>query len=483
MNAIPSLLQRRRLAPLSRALILATALCAGPAFALSPPPPASAPSYAGIIGLEESFLAPQHWIAQLPNPDAVILDRAGIAAQNARMRQLDGSIHDLRALPANLPRAFVAEQINGISRASTRTLYDVQGKEVGSAQLKAVTDNLALDRIADNRPIQYGLVVHRAALRAFPTELRVFSSKGDTDIDRFQESALFPGDAVAVLHESADGKWVFVSSERYAAWMEKRFVGVGSSEQVFGYGQSGPYRVITGATAHTVHTPEEPRVSDLQLEMGVRVPVLADWPAMTPVNGQQAHASHVIQLPVRNDDGSLALVPALLPRSQDTASDYLPLTQRNLITQAFKFLGERYGWGHSYDTRDCSGFVSEIYRSFGVLLPRNTSAQAISPALDRIAFSDKDGKSKRDAAIAGLNVGDLIYIPGHVMMAIGQSNGMTWVIHDTSGGSWFDAGGKRVHASLNGVSVTPLQPMMASDTASYIDRMTNIQRIRPQATK
>ncbi|MNV46943.1 Dipeptidyl-peptidase 6 [compost metagenome] len=265
--------------------------------------------------------------------------------------------------------------------------------------------------------------------------------------------------------------------------MEKRFVGVGSAEQVFGYGKAAAHRVITGATARTVHTPEEPRVSDLQLEMGVRVPVLSDWPAMTPVNGQQAHASHVIQLPVRNDDGSLALVPALLPRSQDTAADYLPLTQANLITQAFKFLGERYGWGHSYDTRDCSGFVSEIYRSFGVLLPRNTSAQAVSPALDRIAFSDKDGKAKRDAAINNLQVGDLIYIPGHVMMAIGQSNGMTWVIHDTSGGSWFDASGKRVHASLNGVSVTPLQPMMASDTASYIDRMTNIQRIRPQATK
>ena len=40
MYAIPSLLQRRRLAPLSRALILATALCAGPALALAPPTPA-----------------------------------------------------------------------------------------------------------------------------------------------------------------------------------------------------------------------------------------------------------------------------------------------------------------------------------------------------------------------------------------------------------------------------------------------------------
>ncbi len=483
MIAIPTLPQRRRLAPLSRALILATALCAGPAFALSPTPVQMAPAYAGIIGLEEALLTPQPWIAQLPDADTLILDRAGIAAQNLRMRQLDASIIDLHKLPATLPRTLVREHIDAISSAPTRTLYDVQGRQVSATQLQAIAANLGLEAIPASRPIQYGLVVHRAALRTFPTDLRVFSSKGDTDIDRFQESALFPGDAVAVLHESADGKWVFVASERYAAWMEKRFVGIGSADQVFGYGKEGPYRVITGATATTAYTPEEPRVSNLQLEMGVRVPVLADWPVMDTVNGQQAHAAHVIQLPVRNDDGSLALVPALLPRSQETSDDYLPLTRANLITQAFKFLGERYGWGHSYDTRDCSGFVSEIYRSFGVLLPRNTSAQAISPALDRLPFTDKDDTATREAAIADLQVGDLVYIPGHVMMMLGTANGMTWMIHDTSGGSWFDADGKRIHAQLNGVSVTPLEPMMASDTASYIDRMTNIQRIRPQATK
>src|SRR3546814_16455484 len=67
-----------------------------------------------------------------------------------------------------------------------------------------------------------------------------------------------------------------------------------------------------------------------------------------------------------NDDGSLRIVPALLPRTADVSADYLPLTHANLIRQAFKFLGERYGWGHSYGTRDCSGFVSEVYRSFGL---------------------------------------------------------------------------------------------------------------------
>ncbi|MGH8086708.1 MAG: NlpC/P60 family protein, partial [Stenotrophomonas sp.] len=282
------------------------------------------------------------------------------------------------------------------------------------------------------------------------------------------------------LHESADRQWLFITSERYSAWIETRFVGVGDADTVFGYGGHGPHRVVTGATASTTFTPEEPRVSRLQLDMGVRLPVLADWPVQTPVNGQQAHASHVVQLPVRNEDGSLALVPALIARAEDTAPEYLNLTPRNLLNQAFKFLGERYGWGHSYDTRDCSGFVSEVYRSFGILLPRNTSAQAVSPALDRIAFTAKDDKARRIAAVQQLQLGNLVYIPGHVMMTIGRINGQTWVIHDTAGGSWFGPDGKRVQAHLNGVSVTPLEPMMASDTVSYIDRITNIQRIRPQ---
>lgn len=468
-----------RLAWPARALL--AAVLALPGAAAWAEEPLAAPSdFAGVVGLREAYLDPAFWAARLPDADRVILDRAGIAAQNARMRAEDDSIHDLRALPARLPRATVLADIQALSRWPQKPLFGEDGKPVAATARPAIEANLALDAIPAERPLQYGLVTHRAALRAFPTALRVFTSQGDTDIDRFQESALFPGDAVAVLHESADGQWLFITSERYSAWIEKRFVGVGDAATVLGYGQHGPYRVVTGATAYTAFTPEEPRVSRLQLEMGVRLPVLADWPVAQAVNGQQAHGAHVVQLPVRNDDGTLALVPALLPRSQDTASDYLPLTPRNLLTQSFKFLGERYGWGHSYDTRDCSGFVSEIYRSFGVLVPRNTSAQAVSPALDRIAFSDKDGKAKRNAAVQQLQVGDLVYIPGHVMVTIGQLDGQTWMIHDTAGGSWFSADGKRVQAHLNGVSVTPLQPMMASDTVSYIDRITNIQRIRPQ---
>jgi len=434
----------------------------------------------GVVGVTPARLTPAYWIARQQQPDRVILDRAGIEAQNARMRADDVHIHDLRALPSPLPARFVREEIDKLSVRPERPLYDVHGQPVQAAQLDGYVANLALAAVPAERPLQYGLVTQRAALRTFPTDTRVFSSNDDTDIDRFQESALFPGDAVAVLHESADGRWLFVASERYYAWIEKSAVATGPATQVFGYAAQGPYRVVTGATAFTTYTPEQPQVSRLQLDMGVRVPVLADWPVDKPVNGQHPYTAWVIQLPIRNADGSLALVPALLPRVEDTAADYLPLTPRHLVTQAFKFLGERYGWGHSYDARDCSGFVSEIYRSFGVLMPRNTSAQSISPALDRIAFEKNDSTAKRMAAVRNLQVGDLVYIPGHVMVTLGHDQGLTYMIHDTAGGGWADAQGKRVSAHLNGVSVTPLEPMLASDTVTYIDRITNIQRIRPR---
>src|SRR5690606_37454135 len=130
------------------------------------------------------------------------------------------------------------------------------------------------------------------------------------------------------------------------------------------YTAASPHRIITGSVEHTVYTPEEPRVSGLQLDMGLKLPLELDLPP-GPVNGQHAYTAHVLRMPVREPDGRLSFAPALLPTRADSSADYLPLTAGNIIDQGFKLLGERYGWGHAYGTRDCSGFVSEVYRSMG----------------------------------------------------------------------------------------------------------------------
>ena len=474
---------RRRLRtalPTLRLLTLALAFAALPGLARDQAKTAPLPIPAsGVIGVEDAYFSPEFWVARAQAPDAVLLDRAAIDRRNARLLREDDSMHDLSALPATLDRAQVAGWIDGLASPPAKPLWDETGKPVPKATLDAIVANRAMHAIPASQPTRYGMAVERAALRTFPTTLRVFSSNGDGDIDRFQESALFPGDPVAIVHASADGQWLFVVSPRYAAWVETKAIAEGDKAAVLGYGQRAPYRVVTGAKPRTVFTREEPRLSELQLDMGTRIPLAAVAPDK-PVNGQHPYSAWILDLPVRDADGRLGFAPALLQKNAGSEGDYLPLTRANILRQAFRFLGERYGWGHAYNGRDCSGFVSEVYRSMGVQMPRNTSDQSVSPVFARTHFEAGDSRDKRMAAVDALDVGDLIYIPGHVMMYVGRIDGMPYVIHDTNGGSYLGADGQLHSMHLNGVSLTPLLPLRFGKEHDYVDRITNIVRVAKQ---
>ena len=463
-------------------LVAALALC-HPGLAQQrarvPEPPAAGtlPSH-GLAGITEAQLSADFWLAQLQHPDQPLADQAAVSAQNARLVQLDPTMNDLHAVPAKVGRQEVTAAIGSLSRLPQSALYDVDGSVVKAVVLRELEQALALDTIPAQASPAYGLAVRRTALRKFPTGLRVFSSRGETDIDRFQESALFPGTPVAILHRSRDEKWLWVMSRNYQAWASAADIATGNRDVVLGYADKQPFRLVTGARVSTVFTREAPAVSELPLDMGTRIP-LAAVATDAPVNGQHPYTSWALELPARDDAGALAFVPALLQKNQDSAGAPLPLTRANLIRQSFKFLGERYGWGHSYNGRDCSGFVSEVYRSMGLELPRNTRDQSISPALAHTTFGEEATAAARRAAVDGLQVGDLIYIPGHVMMMIGRIEGAPYVIHDTNGGSYLDADGELRSLRLNAVSVTPLLPLRFNRSESYVDRITSIVRPHP----
>lgn len=460
------------------ALAALLSLSALPALARDIPAAPASPATA-IPGLSAQHLDPAFWMERIGHRDRVLLQPDQVAQQNVRMLDDDPAIHDIEGLSGTLERTQVEGWIRALSAPPTRTLYDETGKAGTQRQMERLVTSLALAQIPQTQVTRHGMLVQRADVRTFPTRLRVFHSPGDTDLDRFQETALFPGTPVVIAHASRDRAWLFVVSATYAGWVEARHVAQGDKRAIFEYARRAPYVVVTGATARTAFTPSRPEVSSLQLEMGVRVPVLVDWPPDAPVNGQHPLASHVIELPTRDADGMLAFAPALLPRSADVAPGSLPMTSQAIVAQSFKFLGERYGWGHDYNARDCSGFVGEVYRSFGVLMPRNTGAQATSPALAGVALTADDDHARRVALLRATRVGDLVYIPGHVMLVIGHVDGAPYVIHDVAGMTHRVADGSIVRTPLNGVVVTPLLPMLGGDGRDIADHVTAIRRMAP----
>ncbi|MCC4601076.1 SH3 domain-containing protein [Xanthomonas melonis] len=465
--------------PLSRCLLTLLLIvfalpCAAVSRSASVPTPHAAP-----FAVDDAQLTPDYWSQRTPGAQVPRLSGAQIADFNARLLRDDASMHDLSRLPATLPGAAVRARIQALSAPPTRALYDAHGHRIAAARLAQWQRTLALDALPPQVAPRYALVVQRAALRTFPTSERVFASPDDRDIDRFQESALYPGTPVAVLHASADGAWRFVIAANYAAWIAADHIAEGSRTDVLDYAQHGARLIVTAAHVQTVYTPELPAVSALRLDMGSSLPLLTDWPPQQAVNGQSPIAAHVVQLPVRGTDGRLQRVPALVPRGADVRVGALPASDDALLRQAFKFLGERYGWGNDYAARDCSGFVLDVYRSLGIALPRNTGDQARSPVPHRVAFDAHAPPSQRTRQLAQLRVGDLIYIPGHVMLVIGHERGTPWVIHDVAGISYRSANGSVQRAPLNGVSVTPLLPLLATDGTPLVAHIVRIQRIAP----
>ena len=58
---------------------------------------------------------------------------------------------------------------------------------------------------------------------------------------------------------------------------------------------------------------------------------------------------------------------------------YLPLTQNNVLDVAFSCIGDEYGWGGMNGNMDCSLYTRNIYKCFGLELPRNTTWQEKVP--------------------------------------------------------------------------------------------------------
>jgi cell wall-associated NlpC family hydrolase len=423
-------------------------------------------------------LEPEYWVEQTERPDELLGDTDAVNALNRFAFDNDPFMVDLAAYAEVLERDAVIERIRDISKPSSYELYYRDGGTVGDEEYARYGENLDLDAIDDTVPVRFGLVLERADMRRWPTKDVVFKNRETFDLDRFQENGLFPADVVAILHESADGDWYFAQSYNYGAWVEKDKVVIGDRDEILEYRDSPEFLVVTGSKVTTNFNPYVSAISELQLDMGVRLPLVDPDDVDHDVDGQNPYASYAVRLPVRGENGELEFRVALIARSQDVHVGYLPFTRQSIIEQSFKFLGERYGWGHSYNARDCTGLVSEVYKTVGILMPRNSGQQGESPIGETVRFGPDDSEEKKLRAVAEADVGDLLYSPGHVMMYLGSVDGEPYVIHDLSGSGWIGEDGKHHKGVLNGVSVTPLTTIHMSREFTYFEKMYAIKQIR-----
>ncbi|WP_105200821.1 SH3 domain-containing protein [Pseudoalteromonas sp. T1lg10] len=438
----------------------------------------TAPFVSDVPLVQPAMLSPAFWLKQQAD-NAPLMSERQIQAFNRKLIANNPYVTDPLTYADELSRDELSQHLEKASSTPSSPRFYTDGRQLTDEDFARYHGNTNKTQVQDKNQVRFGMVVERTSLRTFPTDDRVLNAEMDADLDRFQESGAFPGEAVAVLHESADGLWYLVATYNYTAWVKKSAIAVGDKDTIVDYMRAKDFIIVSGDKVDTSFVPNKPRVSEVQLDMGVRLALMPQEQIEHLTHGQNSFASYIVKLPVRNEDGSLAFEKALLPRSSDVSLGYLPLTRHNLIAQGFKFLGERYGWGHDYNARDCTGFVGEIYKTFGVMMPRNSSWQGKGEYGYNWRFDDDATLEQKQQVLAQMQVGDLIYIPGHVMMYIGDYQGQPYVIHDVKGLGYLKSDGGFYDGELNGVSVTPLLPLYLNADTSYLDKTYAIKRIAP----
>ncbi|MDJ0918641.1 MAG: SH3 domain-containing protein [Woeseiaceae bacterium] len=441
-------------------------------------PSAGRPFDTDVPGIRAEHLSADFWLAQTREPDAVLMSAEEVRAFNNRAFDVDPTLVRIESLPPALDREALLSKVRAISSPSSYDRWTADGRQVTADDWAGFDALLDLDAVADDNPLRYGMVVRRASMRTYPTNLSLYNTPEPSDIDRFQENGLFPGDAVAIYHTSRDGDWLLVQTYNYLAWAPADAIAIGERDEILGFGSRSPRLVVTGDKVFTNFNPSLPATSEVQLDMGVSLPLLGRDDVGDSLRGQNPYTSHIVSMPVRSDHGTLAFEAALIARSEDVSLGPLPFTRGHVIKQSFKFLGERYGWGHDYNARDCTGFVSEVYRTFGFTLPRNSGDQRDSAIGINLRFDETAGRESRMEALRSMDTGDLVYIPGHVMLSLGNADGQPYVIHDVNGLQFTKADGSFYQGTLNTVAVTPIEPLQSDAGDDYVDRMLNIKSIR-----
>lgn len=130
-------------------------------------------------------------------------------------------------------------------------------------------------------------------------------------------------------------------------------------------------------------------------------------------------------------------------------------------------LGERYGWGGMFGRRDCSQFIMDIYRTMGIIIPRDASMQEEGAAGKYIKFigSIED----RENTLNRLKTGDPVYMKGHIVMYLGRVGNNYYVIHSGAGYGIRNEDGSIKPVTVHGVFVMEVHRLLMSGGKSYLE--------------
>ena len=419
-----------------------------------------------LTSVKPAQLSADYWIRRMPDADRVLKTPRELKAFNDDIHAMIKDCIDIFKTDAVRAGKPVREQMELEYRAiGGRILFGLDGKRIPKEIfLEKIRPLMQTDKVPARIKMKWGAAVRQTSIRALPSEVKMLEQVGDVEFDQLQFTQIKLWTPVGIYHASKDGKWVYVQAPYSRGWVRAKDIALFSGrDEIKKKVKTARFLVVTGESI-PVYSDENLTKRYQRPSMGTILPL-----------ARKTAAAYEIWVPVLQPDGNARLKKAYVSLKSDVSDGFLPYTKRNIVREAFKLLGARYGWGGTYNGRDCSGFTHDIFLTLGVEMPRDSKSQGfIGTQIDHFEYKEDTGRKL--AALREATPGlTLLRMPKHQMLYLGQENGQFYIIHCT----WAE----RISMTsdeknrINQVVVSDLQLNGKSHLGSLFDRIISISEI------
>jgi len=284
-----------------------------------------------------------------------------------------------------------------------------------------------------DQAVRYGVAVHRTTLRTFPSETPIWDDPKDPDFNYQHLVGLRVNEPIVITSVSADGKYYLAKSICCSGWVPAQDVAVcRDKEEWISAWDLAPEDtlVVYGDKVYTEKSNYSPITSQLLLTMGTTLELAVVEDPNELIDNRAPYQNHVVWMPIRNEDGSYAKKKTLISEHAKVSEGYLDLSGANIASVALEALGNTYGWGGSLLSEDCSAYIRNIYKCFGLELARNTTWQQAMP-MAKVDMTNMCLEEREDV-MAALPLGSVLFFSGHEMLYLGSENGEDYVLSAVS---------------------------------------------------
>ena len=419
-------------------------------------------------GVTEEMCKADYWADKKDSPDEVMMSADEIARYNKLGIKASGtSLFDLESYDtsydADAQRQKLADSVYAdfynAEKTALKRKYFIDGSELDASYFENIINAiLTTGFTGTNIPVSYAVCTKQGDIMSIPVDDVIGYNADDPDSEG-QISELKIGDPCIIKQKCEIGgeTYYYIIFDSLFGWINAKNLGVCKTraEWLDAWKRDidgKDFLVITGDRVVTEKSLKVPSTSEVKLTLGSSLKLVPKDEIPANIGERNSWNNYTVYLPTRDSEGNYVKQPALISQHCNVNIGYLKLTERNILKVALACLGNRYGWSGMLDAMDCSLYTRDVYRCFGLSIPRNTTMQQKVPET-KFDMTEKTDAEKM-ALLENSPVGTLIYIPGHTMLYLGSENGTGYVI--SALGSASEADGEFLIKSSYSVVINPL---------------------------